>query len=102
MTVRLFKYNNGKQIAHKLIRYMTEREKYRTRWVGALQEMKLPFRFINGLADKVSGAHLVKRFREVVPSQTDIVEIEGIGHFPHFEVPETVLEKFFEFQRQNH
>ena len=98
--VRLFKFNQGKKIAHKLIRYMTERTKYRARWVTALQEIKQPFRMINGLADQVSGAHLIKRFREVVPSQTDIIELENIGHFPHFEVPETILEKFFEFQRQ--
>jgi pimeloyl-ACP methyl ester carboxylesterase len=99
--VSLFKFNNGKRIAHKLIRYMTERTKYRNRWVGALEQMTQPFRMINGLADKVSGAHLVKRFREVVPSQTDIIELEEIGHFPHFEVPKIVLEKYFEFQRQN-
>ena len=97
---RLFKFNDGKKIAHKLIRYMTERAKYRTRWVGALEQMTQPFRMINGSADQVSGAHLVKRFREVVPNQTDLIELAGIGHFPHFEVPETVLEKFFEFQKQ--
>ena len=95
--VQVFKYNDGKRIAHKLIRYMTEREKYRGRWVGAIQGMKQPFRFINGLADKVSGAHLVKRFREVVPHQTDIIELENVGHYPHYEVPETVTEKYFEF-----
>jgi pimeloyl-ACP methyl ester carboxylesterase len=95
----LFKYNDGKRIAHKLIRYMTEREKYRARWVGALERMRPPFRFINGLADPVSGAHLVKRFREVVPQQTDIVELEGIGHFPHWEAPDAVLENFFAFHR---
>lgn len=95
--VRIFKHNDGKRIAHKLIRYMTEREKYRERWVGAIQGMKQPFRFINGLADKVSGAHLVKRFREVVPHQTDIIELENVGHYPHYEVPETVTEKYFEF-----
>jgi pimeloyl-ACP methyl ester carboxylesterase len=99
--VKLFKYNNGKRVAHKLIRYMTERTKYRTRWVTALQTMTQPFRMINGLADKVSGAHLVKRFREVVPSQKDIIELEGIGHFPHFEVPDIVLEKFFEFHQKH-
>jgi pimeloyl-ACP methyl ester carboxylesterase len=76
---------------------MTERKKYRERWVGALQRTKIPFRFINGLADKVSGKHLVERFREVVPDKTDIIELEGIGHFPHLETPEIVLEKFFEF-----
>ena len=97
--VFLFKSGNGQRIAHKLIRYMTERTKYRTRWVGALQEMKQPFRLINGLADKVSGKHLVERFREVVPNQTDIIEFEEIGHFPHFEIPEICLEKFFEFHQ---
>jgi pimeloyl-ACP methyl ester carboxylesterase len=78
---------------------MTEREKYRTRWVGALQRMSTPFRFINGLEDSVSGAHLVRRFREVVPHQKDIIELKNVGHYPHFELPEVVLEKFFEFHK---
>ena len=93
----VFKFNDGRRIAYKLIRYMTERAKYRERWVGALQRTKIPFRFINGLADKVSGKHLVERFRQVVPHQTDIVELENIGHFPHFETPELVLDEYFEF-----
>ena len=94
--LQVFKFNDGRRIAHKLIRYMTERAANRTRWVGALQRTELPFRFINGLADPVSGAHLVERFRQVMP-QTDIVELKDVGHFPHFEVPELVLEKFFDF-----
>jgi len=98
--LQTFKFGGGRQIAHKLIRYMTERTANRTRWVGALQRTELPFRFINGLADPVSGAHLVKRFRQVMP-QTDIVELKDVGHFPHFEVPELVLEKFFEFIHAN-
>jgi pimeloyl-ACP methyl ester carboxylesterase len=98
--LRVFKFNNGRRIAHKLIRYMTERQTNRARWVGALERMKQPFLFINGSADSVSGKHLVERFREVVPHQTNIVELDGIGHFPHFESPETVLEKFFEFQEK--
>ena len=95
--LELFRYNNGRRIAHKLIRYMLERTTYRARWVGALENMKQPFRFINGLADPVSGAHLVRRFREVLPAQKDIIELETVGHFPHFETPETVLERFLEF-----
>ena len=93
----VFKFNDGRRIAHRLIRYMKEREKYRERWVGALQRTKVPFKFINGLADKVSGRHLVERFRVVVPHQTDIIELEGIGHFPHFETPETVLDEYLKF-----
>lgn len=97
--IEAFKFNDGQKIAYKLIRYMREREKYRARWVGALEQMTQPFRFINGLEDRVSGAHLVKRFREVLPHQTDIIELPDIGHFPHFEVPEIILENFFEFHQ---
>jgi pimeloyl-ACP methyl ester carboxylesterase len=97
----LFKYNDGKRVAHKLIRYMTERARYRERWVPPLEAMTQPFRFINGVADPVSGAHLVERFRELVPEQTDIVELPRIGHFPHFEAPEIVLAKYFEFRDTN-
>ncbi len=96
--LQVFKFNNGRRIAHKLIRYMTERQTNRARWVGALEKMSQPFLFINGLADPVSGRHLVERFRQIVPHQKDIIELENIGHFPHFEKPETILEKFFEFQ----
>ena len=95
--VHVFKYNNGRKIAHKLVRYMTEREVYRERWVGALQKMTQPFCFINGLSDKVSGAHLVERFREILPHQKDILELAEIGHFPHLETPDTVIKKAVDF-----
>lgn len=93
----LFNHNGGKRISHKLIRYMTERTKYRERWVNALETMPQPFRFINGLSDPVSGRHLVLRFRELFPDQTDIIELEDIGHFPHFERPDAVLRFFRNF-----
>ncbi len=80
----LFKYNGGKRIAHRLIRYMTERARHRERWVGALGNMRQPFRMINGLEDKVSGKHLVERFRELFPEKNDLIELEAIGHFPHW------------------
>jgi pimeloyl-ACP methyl ester carboxylesterase len=94
----LFKLSNGKRIAHKLIRYMAERARYRERWVAPLQAMRQPFLFINGTADPVSGKHLVDRFRELVPEKTNIVELEGIGHFPHFEIPDVVISEYRKFQ----
>jgi len=96
--VEIFKHNSGKLISHKLIRYMTERQKYRERWVTALQEMRQPFLFINGSFDPVSGRHLVERFRELVPHQTNILELPRIGHFPHLEVPDAVVQAFLKFQ----
>jgi hypothetical protein len=58
----VFKFNDGRRIAHKLIRYMPERQKYRQRWVGALQRMRVPFKFINGLADKFRANIWLKDF----------------------------------------
>lgn len=96
--LRLFKHNSGKRIAHRLIRYMRERAVYRQRWLEALENMKQPFLFINGSADPVSGSHLVKRFRELIPNQTGIVELPGIGHFPHLESPDRVLDEYLHFR----
>ena len=95
---RLFSHHNGKRIAHKLIRYMAERKVNRERWVSALQSIKVPFRFINGSVDPVSGKHLVARFREVVPQQTDIIELPTIGHYPQIEAPEQVWQSYREFR----
>lgn len=95
---RLFEHNGGRSIAHKLIRYMTERQTHRERWVGALARAQMPFRMINGLADPVSGAHLVRRFREIMP-HTDIIELPEIGHYPQVETPDKVLEYYFEFRK---
>jgi len=92
-----FNCNGGKRIAHRLIRYMSERVKYRERWLRPLQNLDVPFRFINGLSDPVSGGHLVRRFRELVPDQADIVEFPELGHFPHFECPQMALIAILEF-----
>jgi pimeloyl-ACP methyl ester carboxylesterase len=96
---QLLNFNHGKRIAHKLIRYMIERSVYRERWVGPLTRLKQPFIFINGIFDPVSGLHLVDRFRSVVPEQTNIIELDGIGHFPHFEEPERVIEEYIQFRK---
>jgi len=97
--MELFNNKGGRRISHLLIRYMRERSIHRERWVGALATIDFPFRFINGLADPVSGRHLVARFRELFPDFTDIVELEDIGHFPHFEKPTAVIDSFFDFHR---
>lgn len=98
--VGLFKHDRGKRIAHRLIRYMSERAMHRERWLKALENMRQPFLFINGLADPVSGSHLVQRFRELIPNQTGIVELAGIGHFPHLESPRRVLDEYLHFRER--
>ncbi|GAB2658194.1 alpha/beta fold hydrolase [Nocardia goodfellowii] len=87
---------HGKRNGHKLIRYIDERRKHRDRWVGALIDTDVPLRLIDGLLDPVSGAHMVERYRELVPA-ADVVELPKVGHYPQLEAPAETLEAFLEF-----
>lgn len=87
----LVSHQQGHRISHRLIKYIDERRAHRTRWVGALMANAVPQRFINGLEDPVSGAHMAQRYRELVPS-ADVVELPGVGHYPQVEAPKAVLD----------
>ncbi|WP_148864643.1 alpha/beta fold hydrolase [Marinobacter fonticola] len=87
---QLLDYNNGRGILPRLIRYMEERRCHRNRWVGALVEARQPMRLISGTADPVSGIAMADRYRQII-EQPDIVALEGVGHYPHFEAPVKVL-----------
>ncbi len=91
--------NGGLPAMRRLIRYIDERRLQRDRWVGALVGTSVPLRLINGPVDPVSGAHMVERYRELVP-QPDVVSLDGIGHYPQVEAPERTLRAFLEFVMQ--
>jgi len=86
----------GTLIYHKLIRYMEDRREHRERWVGALQQASIPLRLIDGLADPVSGGHMVKRYKELVPNP-DVVSLD-CGHWPQIEKPEEMLSSYLEWR----
>jgi pimeloyl-ACP methyl ester carboxylesterase len=94
---QLVEEQNGRMALPRLQRYIAERRANRSRWVGALQNTAVPLQLINGNADPVSGAHMVQRYRELVPSP-NVTDLPGIGHYPQFEAPEAVLVAFQAFQ----
>ncbi len=85
----LLSHHNGHHRLHRLIRYIDDRRQHRARWVGALQHTRVPLRLINGPEDPVSGAHMVTRYRALVPAP-DVVSLPGIGHYPQVESPDGV------------
>lgn len=95
----LLSHNEGQLILPRLLGYMAERRAQRARWVGALTSTTVPLRLVNGTADPVSGAHLVARFRELVP-KPDVIELPTIGHYPQVEDPAGVLKAFLEFHQR--
>ena len=95
----LCSHDGGTRIAHRLIRYMSERRQHRERWVGALVRTAVPLRLVDGTDDPVSGRHMADRYRELVPNP-DVVLLEGIGHYPQLEDPDAVWHHFDEFLRR--
>jgi pimeloyl-ACP methyl ester carboxylesterase len=87
---RLLELGGGRRILHRLLGYMRERRQHRERWVGALQRRPIPIRLIDGSADPISGAHMVRRYRELV-ADADAVELAEVGHYPQIEAPDAVL-----------
>ena len=67
--------------------------------MGALKQASAPLRLINGGADPVSGAHLYHYYIDEIPN-ADAVLFEDIGHYPHTEAPERVVDAFLAFHRR--
>ncbi|MBS7691243.1 alpha/beta hydrolase [Pseudomonas lalucatii] len=95
---RLIAHNQGQRVMHRLIRYMPERRVQRERWLAAMQRGGVPLRLIDGGFDPISGAHMLARYRELIPD-ADCVLLEGIGHYPQSEAPDLVLEHYLAFRR---
>jgi pimeloyl-ACP methyl ester carboxylesterase len=94
---RLIAEQNGPAVMHRLIHYIPERRQQRDRWVAAMQRGGVPLRVIDGAVDPISGAHMVARYRELIPD-ADTVLLDGIGHYPQTEAPEQVLEHYLAFR----
>jgi pimeloyl-ACP methyl ester carboxylesterase len=89
--------NHGPRIMHKLIAYIPERRVQRERWVSVMQRGEVPLRVIDGEVDPISGGHMVKRYRELIPNP-DTVLLPGIGHYPQTEAPGQVLKHYLAFR----
>ena len=92
-------YNNGKSVFYNLITYLHDRQEHRERWLKALVESKLPLAVINGSQDPVSGAHLVRRYKELNCRLDYLAELGEIGHYPQLEAPNLVGQHYLEFRK---
>ncbi len=94
----LIAHNDGPAVMHRLIRYLPERRAQRERWLAAMQRGGVPLRLIDGALDPISGAHMLARYRELIPAP-DAVLLEDIGHYPQIEAPALVLEHYLAFRQ---
>ena len=90
-------YNDGKSIAYLIGRLVFAKEKYQQRWIGAMQQTKIPMCFINGPADPNSGMHMAVRYNQLIPQANIKLLDEYIGHWPQIEAPQQVLKAYNDF-----
>jgi pimeloyl-ACP methyl ester carboxylesterase len=81
--------DDGHRLAHLLIHYNTERAKHHRRWEAAMASWPGPVRLVWGLADPVSGQHVLEEATALLPNAV-VTELSGIGHFPQSEAPQAV------------
>jgi pimeloyl-ACP methyl ester carboxylesterase len=88
---RSMERDDGIRIVHRLIRYMVDRRENEQRWTGALEATDVPLRFVWGMLDPISGAHMAERIRERRPD-APLVALDDVGHWPQLEAPERVAQ----------
>lgn len=82
---------DGHRNAHLLIRYITDRQLHEERWTSALERTDVPLRFVWGMLDPISGAHMAERIRQRLPD-APLVALEDVAHWPPLEAPERVAD----------
>ncbi|MEM6413640.1 MAG: alpha/beta hydrolase [Pseudomonadota bacterium] len=97
---KLITENGGRRVMHRLMQYIPERRRHGERWVAALKDTIIPLRIIIGAEDPISGSHLFKAYQKELPG-SDGVLLENIGHYPHTEAPQRVLDAFEAFHHKH-
>uniref|UniRef100_UPI00358DFAD4 mesoderm-specific transcript homolog protein isoform X4 n=1 Tax=Myxine glutinosa TaxID=7769 RepID=UPI00358DFAD4 len=81
-----------------LLGYIEERWENRRRWIGVLNETRVPLHLIYGPADPVNPhPSFVQRFKSVVSESAVTVLPAHISHYPHLEDPRGFLHAYFTF-----
>jgi pimeloyl-ACP methyl ester carboxylesterase len=84
-------YNDGLGIYHRLMGYMPERWEYQHQWLDALAKHTAPVTLIWGQADPVATPAVAEYVLARRPD-AHYVRLEGVGHYPHWEVPSLVAD----------
>jgi len=67
--------------------YLTERVRFRYRWVGALERLDVPFHVLWGRRDPVAVPAIAERLAAIVPGAV-LTWLDDLGHYPMLEDPE--------------
>ena len=82
----LIAHGGGHRLAHRLIVYMDERERYTERWHGAFRDWPKPLSLLWGMRDPVAVPAVLAGLQELRPGVA-VNELAQVGHYPQIEDP---------------
>jgi pimeloyl-ACP methyl ester carboxylesterase len=85
----LLAHGGGNRIAHRLVEYMAERERFTDRWHGAIRDWPGELRLAWGLLDPVATVPVLAGLRDLRPG-VPVEEWPDLGHYPQIEDPARV------------
>ncbi len=82
----LIRHRDGHLRMRQTIGYVSERFRYRRRWLGALRRLDIPTRILWGPNDPVAVAEIARRLAADIPGAR-LEWLPGLGHYPQLEDP---------------
>jgi pimeloyl-ACP methyl ester carboxylesterase len=84
-------HNGGRSLGHKLVHYLGERVALADRWHGAIRDWPGELAFAWATADPVATVAVLDALVELRP-KAPVTRLEGIGHYPQIEDPQSLAE----------
>ncbi len=92
---KMLNLQNGKNVMHQLTQYISERKRFRTRWLGALQNTNIPINIFWATEDIVAVKKIAATLHDLVP-KSNLYWLEKTGHYPMLENPDLWSKKLIE------
>lgn len=87
---------DGLRNFHLILSYIEQRRLNQQRWVTAFENTQIPYAFVWGLNDPISGEHMLRRIRLRLPRAV-ITALDDVGHYPQVEAPQQAMDALIVF-----
>lgn len=90
--IALIRLDRGDRLLTRQIGYIRERRQHQQRWTDALVSYEGPLTAIWGVLDPIAVTDMPRRLAQLRPA-TEVVWLDGVGHWPSIEAPERLAEE---------
>ena len=86
-------HNDGRALGHRLIHYLSERERFTDRWHGAIRDWPGSLNLAWAELDPVATTSVLDALIQLRPA-VPVERLPGLGHYPQIEDPDAIASAF--------